>query len=167
MNQLVRSIPLRRFACAALLLYAGLAQAQYVWIDAKGVRQYSDRPPPPGTPRAQILKAPKGLAQEPDAPPAAQAQIDKKKGPPTLAEREQDFRKRQQARAEEDTKAAEETQRKQAQAENCEAARRYKAALESGERMSTTTASGERGFLTDAERTLRLAKTIRVLADCR
>lgn len=49
---------LRRVAAVALLLAAGLAQAQFVWVDPKGVRHYSDQPPPPGTPPARILKAP-------------------------------------------------------------------------------------------------------------
>ena len=49
---------LRRAAAAALLFAAGLAQAQFVWVDPKGVRHYSDQPPPPGTPPARILKAP-------------------------------------------------------------------------------------------------------------
>ena len=49
---------LRRVAALALLCAAGLAQAQFVWVDPKGVRHYSDQPPPPGTPPARILKAP-------------------------------------------------------------------------------------------------------------
>jgi len=49
---------LRRVAAVALLFAAGLAQAQFVWVDPKGVRHYSDQPPPPGTPPARILKAP-------------------------------------------------------------------------------------------------------------
>jgi len=57
---------LRRVAAVALLFTAGLAQAQFVWVDPKGVRHYSDQPPPPGTPPARILKAP-GLTM-----PAAQ-----------------------------------------------------------------------------------------------
>ena len=98
------SIPLR-FAGAALLFFAAqLAHAQYVWIDANGTRQYSDRPPPPGTPPHKILKAPGRLASAP-APEASlgaanpatpEARPAAPKGPPTLAEREQAFRKRTQ-----------------------------------------------------------------------
>lgn len=67
---------LRRVAAVALLLAAGLAQAQFVWVDPKGVRHYSDQPPPPGTPPARILKAPglPALVAQP-APPARPAPV--------------------------------------------------------------------------------------------
>jgi len=65
---------LPRAAALALLLAAGLAQAQFVWVDPKGVRHYSDQPPPPDTPPARILKAPglPAISVQPAAPaPAA------------------------------------------------------------------------------------------------
>jgi hypothetical protein len=164
------SSPLRLFGGAALLLVAGLAQAQYVWIDAKGLRQYSDRPPPPSTPPAKIIQSPQAVAlaiEVPPAPAPADPKAQPKKGAPTLAEREADFRKRKQDGAEQDKKAAEEAQRKQAQLENCASARQYKAQLESGIRIADTGADGERGYISDAERTTRLARANRVLADCR
>lgn len=63
---------LRRAAAVAMLLAAGLAQAQFVWVDPKGVRHYSDQPPPPGTPPARILKAPglPTISVQPAAPAA-------------------------------------------------------------------------------------------------
>lgn len=52
----------RRCLGAALFVAAGAialpAQAQYVWLDARGVRQFSDRPPPPSVPDSRILKGP-------------------------------------------------------------------------------------------------------------
>ena len=92
-----------------LLLGAGLAQAQFVWVAPNGTRHYSDQPPPPGTPPSRILKAP-GLPAvslqlasapaakaAPETSAAAPAAVpvqpaEKPKGPPTLAEREADFR---------------------------------------------------------------------------
>ncbi|MCC2962715.1 DUF4124 domain-containing protein [Massilia sp. IC2-278] len=64
---------LRRAAAVALLFAAGLAQAQFVWVDPKGVRHYSDQPPPPGTPPARILKAPglPAISVQPAAPALA------------------------------------------------------------------------------------------------
>jgi hypothetical protein len=162
------SSPLRLFAGAALLLAAGFAQAQYVWIDAKGLRQYSDRPPPPSTPPEKIIKSPQPVALAIEVLPApADPKAQPKKGAPTLAEREADFRKRKQEAAEQDKKAAEEAQRKQAQLENCASARQYKAQLESGIRIADTGADGERGYISDADRATRLAKANRILADCR
>jgi hypothetical protein len=168
MSHLTCSSPLRLAAGAALLLVAGLAQAQYVWIDAKGLRQYSDRPPPPSTPAAKILKSPHPLAV--DVAPAnapAEPKAQPNKGAPTLAERDADFRKRKQEGAEHEKKAAEEAQRKQAQLENCASARQYKVQLESGTRIADSGPDGERGYISDAERTTRLAKVNQVLAGCR
>lgn len=38
--------PLRVALAAALLVLSSQALAQYLWIDEKGVKQLSDRPPP-------------------------------------------------------------------------------------------------------------------------
>jgi type IV secretory pathway VirB10-like protein len=176
MNRFFISPSLRLLAGAALLLAVGAAQAQYAWINANGTREYSDRPPPPAVPRSKILKAPKGsalLVLEQEAPASAQAapptdaKPEAKKGPPTLADREADYRKRQQARAEEDKQAADETRRREALAENCASARQYKAQLESGIRVADTSPEGERAYISDEERAKRLAKTKRILEDCR
>jgi type IV secretory pathway VirB10-like protein len=170
------SLP-RLLGGAALLLCAGLAHAQYAWINANGNREYSDRPPPPSTPRSKILKAPHGspLALALDAAPApaeAPAAVDTakpegKKGPPTLAERDADFRKRQKERGEQDQKAAEEAQRKEALAENCASARRNLAQLESGVRIADVSTQGDRAYISDEERTRRLAGTRHLLEGCR
>ena len=53
----------------ALLIFtlhvaAGMAFAQFAWIDAKGVRQYSDQPPPASIPKGQILKQPAAASRE-------------------------------------------------------------------------------------------------------
>src|SRR3569833_2431186 len=61
----------KQAALAALLsMAAAVAAAQYAWIDERGVRQYSDQPPPASVPKQRILKAP-GAAY---TPPAASAQ---------------------------------------------------------------------------------------------
>src|ERR1017187_325860 len=58
---MVRSIALRSVvtgALAALALLALPAQAQWKWRDAAGHVQYSDLPPPSGTPDKDILSRP-------------------------------------------------------------------------------------------------------------
>ena len=57
---------LQLLAGSALLIVANLGHAQFVWVDAKGVKQFSDRPPPPGTPQKNILKA-RNMATASDA----------------------------------------------------------------------------------------------------
>jgi hypothetical protein len=172
MIMIVRPALPRLFCTAALLLCAGLAHAQYAWVDEKGVHHFSDRPPPPSTPADKILKAPGKSALtepvqegQPDAKPADDTKPAGAK--PTLAEREADYRKRAQERAKEEKKAAEDTRHKQAQAESCDNARRYKGLLESGIRVADTGENGERAYMSDDERAHRLAKASAVLDTCR
>lgn len=160
----------RALAGAALLLAAGLCHAQYAWIDEKGIRQFSDRPPPPSTPLKNILRQPGGVPESLDAQTPAQTpsaeELAKPKGPPTLAERNLDFAKRNRANAEREKKDAEEAARKSDLKENCDAALAAKSQLESGVRISTTDKNGERGYINDAERALRLQKANKAVADC-
>lgn len=166
--------PCRRLlAVAALTLVAGLAQAQYVWIDAKGIKQFSDRSPPASVPEKDILKAPgrpmaavlPGDAEQPA--PAGSVAETAKKSPPTIAERNVEFNKRISDKAAGDKKAAAEAQATAAKAQQCAAAREYKMQLDSGARIGTVTQSGERTFMSDAERALANAKANKILAACR
>jgi hypothetical protein len=160
----------RLLGTAALLLFAGLAQAQYVWIDEKGVRQFSDRPPPPSTPPGKILKAP-GKPSLAELVPEKSAEQPSREaaraGPPTLAERDAEYRKRAQERAKQEQKDAAEAQHKRAQAENCDNARRAKALMESDARVGQMDANGERSFMSDEERAKNLASANKVVAGCR
>ena len=166
----LRSPGLRILSAAALLLAAGIAHAQYVWVDDKGIKQFSDRSPPSSVPEKNILKAPGrqqtlivAAGQEPAVPAAGAA----KKAPATVAERNVDFNKRASEKAEQDKKAAAQAQSKAAKAEQCAAARDYKAQLDSGVRIGTVGKGGERGFMGDSERAAANAKVNRSLADCR
>lgn len=176
----------RRALGLALLFTAGLAQAQFVWVAPNGTRHYSDQPPPPGTPPARILKAP-GLptislqaasAQAANAPatstaPAATAAAaaaqaaDKPKGPPTLAEREEDFRKRQKESELADLKAREQARIQAANAEHCAEVRRAKQMYDSGIRVAEVGPDGQKRYLTDTERAQRSARAGAMAAECR
>jgi hypothetical protein len=162
-----------RFACAAaLMLMAQLAHAQYSWLDAKGTRVFSDRPPPPGTPPSRILKTPRRLDAAPDtaapaaSPDAEGAPADKPKQQ-SLAEREADYRKRQTARQEAEKKEQEEAGRKAVQQQMCANARQEERQLASGMRISDMGPNGERGYISDEDRARRLARAREALADCR
>lgn len=163
---------LSRHALGALLLFAATAaHAQYVWIGANGTRQYSDRPPPPGTPAAKILKSPGRPAMEPpaaaaDSAPEAQA-IAAPAKPPTLAEREAAFRERSKARQEQEGKQQEEATRQRRLAEHCEAARESQAQLDSGIRIARIGPDGEKTYLSDREKAARNERIKRALQECR
>lgn len=155
---------------AALLVFccAGAAQAQFIWIGPNGTRQYSDQPPPPGTPPSKILKAPgrPAPAQEtPEAAPAADAA--KPKAAPTLAEREADYRKRAKERDESERTSQAEAGRAAARAANCESLRKDKRVIDSGIRMMDIGPDGQRRYLSEAERAARNEDNARQMRDCR
>lgn len=188
--------PLYAGALLALMLPLQLAHAQYSsWIDEKGTRVFSDRPPPPGTPASRIVKAPRAL-QAPAGPEgtpapapgrgsgtalagdtatapagasptkAAGADAAASNKPPSLAEREADFRKRSAERAEQDKKTTLEAERKAARAEQCASARDYEAQLTSGTRVSHMDANGERAIMSDEEKARQLERVRRAKAAC-
>jgi hypothetical protein len=162
--------PLRLLTGAALLLCAGVSHAQYAWIDAKGQRHYSDRPPPPSTSAAKILKSPRPqpiVMAELQAPAPAPADEQKPNGPPTLADRDADFNKRASEQAQRERNLTEDAKRKAEVAANCGVARRAKAQFESGLRLATVDGAGASSPMTDEQRAQELARVNKVLAGCR
>ena len=174
-------LPLAK-SSALLIVLLALAQppaavGQYIWIDDKGVKQLSDRPPPPSIPDKRILKAPgkvpfnpNAVPQEADAGappagagPAAEAVA---KPPPSLAERNEAFNKRRADAAAAERKTAEDAQQKADTAANCEAARQNQRALEQGIRMVNVDKNGERAIMSDPERAELGKKNQKVLAGC-
>ncbi|MYM67050.1 DUF4124 domain-containing protein [Pseudoduganella sp. FT55W] len=155
---------------ALLLATAPLAMAQYMWIDDKGIKQFSDRPPPPNIPEKRILKAPGKPLFNPNAPAEAEPaapDASAPKPPPTLAERNADFNKRRTEAAETARQAAADAQRKADEAANCNAARQNQQALDQGLRLSTYDKNGERGYMNDQQREDLRKNTQKVLAECK
>lgn len=165
-----RYTPARLLAATALLAFASLAQAQYLWIDEKGLKQFSDRAPPPSIPLKHILKAPGGVpgaAAIPADQPAATGDGPKTKGAPTLAERNDEYKKRVKEKDEREQKEQEEQATKAAQAENCERARSARQSLESGARIEIQENNGERGYMSDDRRVAETKRVDKVLAGCK
>lgn len=171
MHNIIGNKSLRWIAGGALMVFASLSHAQYLWLNEKGAKVYSDRPPPTSVPLKNILKSPGSAgkaamvadeAPAADAPAAAPAA----KGPPTLAERNIDFRKRQAEKAEQEKKDLAAAQQKEAQRKNCETARSYQRTLDSGERIGQMAPNGERSFMSDSQRADAQASNNKVLQDC-
>jgi hypothetical protein len=138
----------------AALAFAGAAHAQYWWLDKDGKKRYGDTPPP-GVKATRLGAPASGSAPAPAAPAAASK--DAKKGPLTAAEKDQEYRKRQED-AKKDQEKSEKTQKAAAdKAENCTRAREYKATLETG-RVARTNAAGERYYMEESEIAQELAK---------
>jgi hypothetical protein len=158
-----------RHSLASLLLLccAGAAQAQFVWIGPNGTRQYSDQPPPPGTPASKILKAPGRPAPAQETPEAAPAKESAKPKTPTLAERETDYRKRTKEREEGERKSQEAAREAAKKAEYCDGLRKNQRLVESGVRIGDVGPDGQKRFLSDAERTALGERTARQMNDCR
>jgi hypothetical protein len=162
-------MPSLRYRLSALLLFccAGLAQAQFVWIAPNGTRQYSDQPPPPGTPAAKILKAPGRSAPAQETPQAAPAPAAARPKAPTLAEREADYRKRSKEQEEAERKAQETARQAAKKAEYCEGLRKNQRLYDAGGKIADVGPDGQKRFLSDAERAALGERTAQQMNDCR
>ena len=164
----------RRLAALAIAtvaaVYVSAAAGQWAWKEDGGRVVYSDRPPPPSIKSTQILRQPATAAPAPAPQPATPGSAvgdgerpatapAASSAPKSIAERDMEFRKRQQERADSDRKAQEEQQKSAAKGAECERARGYLRSLEDGVRISRTDASGNREFLDDAERAAESERT--------
>ncbi len=162
--------PTRLMLAASLagVALVGTAQAgsQWKWKDANGAVQYSDRPPPAGTPEHNVLSRPLGarapvVRQVTDAAsgasaaaPAASASVD----PELEAKRKKAEDEKQAKKKTEDDKQA--AQR----ADNCQRARGYQRSLQDGIRITRSSATGEREVLDDKGRAEEMQRTQDVIS---
>ena len=166
-------MPSLRYRLSALLLFccASIAQAQFVWIAPNGTRQYSDQPPPPGTPASKILKAPGRSAPAQETPEAAvatpAATPAAKPKAPTLAEREADYVKRGKEREEAERKARDTARQAAKKAEYCEGLRKNERLYASAGKIADVGPDGQKRFLSDAERAALGERTAQQMNDCR
>jgi Domain of unknown function (DUF4124) len=141
---------LRVLICAmSLTLAAGAAAQAYRWVDKDGKVRYGDTPPP-GV-QASPLKLPQGGGVSVAPPSGDAAGKAAKKGPLTPAEQEKEFRKRQADAQKAAAKSEQEQKDAQARIDNCNRAQTALRTLETGERIVTTDARGERYYLNDEE----------------
>jgi hypothetical protein len=145
------------------LAFAGAAQAQnYKWIDKDGKTRYGDTPP--AGVKATALRGPaSGPAPAPAAAAPGAASKDAKKGPLTYAEKEQEYRKRQEQAGKDREKAEQERQAKAEQADGCRSTRESLRELQSGERIARTNAAGERYYVEDSQRAQEIARAQQLL----
>ncbi|MGZ5185971.1 MAG: DUF4124 domain-containing protein [Caldimonas sp.] len=163
---------------AAVLLLAALpAEAQWKWRDKGGRVQYSDLPPPVGTPDQDILARPtvqqRRAAAAASAPASAASTASLQAAAsspltPRVVDPELEAR-RKRAETEQAAKVKVEEERVAAtKADNCARARAQLRTLDSGVRVSRTNEKGEREFLDDQQRAdeTRHAKDA-IAADCK
>lgn len=136
------------------------AIAQWQWIDKDGRKVFSDRSPPGDIPQKSILKRPPGSARLPDVSPAADAPTGTAAAPgpkasaPKLSGRDTELEARKKKTEDEDNarKKVEDERISKAKADNCARARTSMTTLQSGIRISTMNANGEREIIDDARR---------------
>lgn len=170
------SLRWRRVALATVLMTSGAcAFAQWQWVDASGRKVFSDTAPPENVPDKNIVKRPGGAPSvAPVAPAAPATQSGTAEKPATasapqlpMVDKELEAKKKQAEQAEEAKKKTEEQRLAQARTENCARARKAKVAMDSGIRITTTNAKGEREFMDDktrASESRRLDEIVR--SDC-
>lgn len=144
-----------KIACM-LAAAAGPALAQHVWLDEKGVKQYSDQPPPSGIPGNRVLQS----------AATRTATVPQNSGP-TLAERNAEFEKRRIEKAERESKEIDQARLEQEKSRHCGQARAYSRALANGDRVSRLDTNGERSYLTDTQRAQEAAQVQRMLEQCK
>ncbi len=155
----------------ALILTAGavvctpaLASGQWKWRDANGSIQYSDRPPPQGTPDSAILAKPRAstarIVTQPVQAASAPAAGSRAAAPAAKAsENELDAKRRKLEEEEKAKQQAEEAKLAKDRAENCQRAKAYERTLNDGIRISRTNAQGEREILDDKGRADEMRRT--------
>jgi hypothetical protein len=159
-------------ALVSLFLVAP-AQAQWKWRDAKGAVQYSDMPPPPGTPEKDILQrpnvtrraivvSPAGTAASAAPAPAPAASA------PTKAEQEAAARQKKEQENEAARQKEEERRIAAQRRENCTRAQANLRDLQSSTRLTRTNDKGERVFMDEAQIAAESARARDVIAsECR
>ena len=132
-------------AFTAVLFYSSLFTApvsaeMYRWVDAQGKVHYSDQAPTQTPKSSKTLN----ISSRPAAPVAESTK--------TWQEKELDYKKRQTAAAENETKKKKEADDAKAKLENCDKAKKAQKTLEDGSRINTYDDKGNRSVMDDTQR---------------
>jgi hypothetical protein len=143
------------------------AAAQWKWRDKSGQIQYSDLPPPAGTPDQDILLRPTQIQQRRPvvaAPASAASAASAARG----VDPELDARRKKAEQEQAAKQKAEEEKYAAARADNCARAKSYLRTLDEGLRVTRTNEKGEREFLDDKQRAEETRRTRDIIAsDCK
>lgn len=132
--------------------FAGLNK----WVDENGKVHYSDQPPPASV-KAKTLRSTSTTTAIGSASGVVTSSAPA--APKTIAEREAELKKAQQAKKEAADKAAKEQADAEVNKANCTAAQQNLRNLQSEVRMMEIDAKGERSFMSDEQRQQRISKT--------
>lgn len=131
----------------------------YQWKDSSGRTIISDTPQPGAGKAARVIGgSTPSFSSEKPADKTAEA-------PKTTAEKDLEFKKRQQEAREKTEKDAKEQKAAADRQDNCERARRNMAALESKQPMATYDDKGERKVMDDSQRQLEMERIRQIVAE--
>ncbi|MFG6466073.1 DUF4124 domain-containing protein [Roseateles sp. BYS87W] len=148
------------FISVLCLLAMGAAEAQWKWRDAKGNLQFSDLPPPQGTPEKDILQRPfvakPSIVVSPVGAAASQAATatpsnSAAASAPSKAELDAAARQKREQDQEASRQKEEERRVAAQRRENCARAQANLRDLQSGQRLARTNEQGERVFMDSAQ----------------
>lgn len=178
-----------------LLVCVQDATAQYQWKDDNGRMVYSDRPPPSNISPKSIVKAPAppkvvekvdakadakgglktGKAEDSDPVAAAAARLAAQKAGPvgakpsipgqSLADKDLESKKKTLEAEQAAKKLASDSERENRNKAACDDNKASLRTLESGMRVATTNAKGDREFLADEERSRRMVQLRKDVAE--
>ena len=137
------------------LVSASALAGLHKWVDANGKVHYSDQPPPANV-EATTLRFTSGTTAPVSAGDTAASSVPA--APKTIAEREAELKKAQQAKKEAADRAAREQVEVETRKANCIAARKNLSMLQEGMRMIEIDDKGERSYLNDEQRQQRIAR---------
>ena len=170
------------FLTLCLGAFAATATAQWQWVEKDGRKIFSDRPPPANIAEKDILKRPPGATRAAAAPvlitPGTEVAVSAKPvaapapkvSAPKLSGKDAELEAKKKKAEEEEAakKKVEEEKVAKAKAENCERAKTGLATLQSGVRMSSVNAKGEREVFDDAKRASETKRAQEVIdASCK
>jgi hypothetical protein len=162
--------------------FALSAAAQYQWVGKDGRKVFSDRPPPADIQEKDIIRQPGGrrvalpvipaettetdstTAAAAPAPVAAKPKVDPNAPKISGKDAELEARKKKLAEEAATKKKAEDEKFALAQAENCERAKKAVATFQSGVRIASTNAKGEREIMDDNAKAAEI-KRMQIVVD--
>lgn len=146
---------------ASTVTLSNASAETYQWKDSSGRTVVSDTPPP-----GALKESARTIGgAKPSTSASATAAAKPADAPKTMAEKDLDFKKRQQENAEKAGKEAKEKADLATKNDNCERAKKQVALLESGQRISSTDDKGERRIMEDSERAKELEYARRAVKD--
>ncbi len=168
-NRLALVISLAWFSAFA----PSAAFAQYQWLDDNGRMVFSDRPPPASVtpnkvkavPLKVVSKMPEKAPEADSKSPALAAQVVGAAAPKSLADKDLEAKKRNQDLDEAAKKQKADAERQAKLATACADATTNIKTLESGMRVARVGKNGEREFMSDDDKTKRVADLKKEFAD--